>query len=96
MATTQSATKRWRQSLIRRDRHRQTRTQTRSAIRAAREAAESGDLTEYQSTLSTAYSVLDRAVRKGAIVEGKANRLKRRLAALAENPEATTQLPPKN
>ena len=96
MATTQSATKRWRQSLIRRDRHRQTRTQTRSAIRATHEAAESGNLTEYQSTLSTAYSVLDRAVRKGAIVAGKANRLKRRLAALAENPEAATQLPPKN
>ena len=48
MATTQSAIKRWRQSLTRRDRHRQTRTQTRSATRAAREAAESGDLTEYQ------------------------------------------------
>ena len=96
MATTKSAIKRWRQSLAKRDRHRQTRTQTRSAIRATREAAESGDVAEYQSTLSRAYSVLDRAVRKGAIVEGKANRLKRRLAALAENSEATTQLPPKN
>ena len=95
MATTQSAIKRWRQSLVRRDRHRQTRTQTRSAIRATREAAESGDLTEYQSTLSKAYSALDRAVRKGAIVEGKANRLKRRLAALAENSNSATQLPTK-
>ncbi len=95
MATTQSATKRWRQSLVRRERHRQTRTETRSAIRATREAAENGSATEYQETLSKAYSLLDRSVRKGAMVQGKANRLKRRLAALVEDSTGATNLPSK-
>ena len=82
MATKQSAMKRWRQSLKRRGRHRATRTQSRSAVRSAREAAAAGDGEAFNEALSEAYSVLDRAARKGAIPTGRAARTKRRLAAL--------------
>lgn len=74
--------KRWRQSLKRRARNRPVRTESRSAVRAAREAAEAGDADAYREALSNAYSVLDRAARKGAIPTGRADRTKRRLAAL--------------
>ncbi|MCY3882489.1 MAG: 30S ribosomal protein S20 [Dehalococcoidia bacterium] len=82
MATTQSAMKRWRQSLKRRTRHRATRSESRTAVRAAREAAAAGDGEAFNEALSEAYSVLDRAARKGAIPTGRADRTKRRLAAL--------------
>ncbi len=82
MATTRSATKRWRQSLKRRGRHRATRSESRSAVRAAREAADTGDSNGFGAALSEAFSVLDRAARKGAIPTGRADRTKRRLAAL--------------
>ena len=51
-------------------------------MRAAREAAAAGDGDAYREALSHAYSVLDRAARKGAIPTGRADRTKRRLAAL--------------
>ncbi len=74
--------KRWRQSLKRRARNRPNRSESRTAVRAAREAAAAGDGDAYQEALSHAYSVLDRAARKGAIPTGRADRTKRRLAAL--------------
>ncbi len=74
--------KRWRQSLKRRTRNRATRSESRTAVRAAREAAEAGDGEAFGAALSEAYSVLDRAARKGAIPTGRADRTKRRLAAL--------------
>lgn len=74
--------KRWRQSLKRRTRHRATRSESRTAVRAAREAAAAGDGEAFNEALSEAYSVLDRAARKGAIPTGRADRTKRRLAAL--------------
>lgn len=74
--------KRWRQSLKRRTRHRATRSESRTAVRAAREAAAAGDGEAFDEALSEAYSVLDRAARKGAIPTGRADRTKRRLAAL--------------
>ena len=75
--------KRWRQSLKhRRTRNRATRSESRTAVRAAREAATAGDGEAFGEALSEAYSVLDRAARKGAIPTGRADRTKRRLAAL--------------
>ncbi len=74
--------KRWRQSLKRRTRNRATRSESRTAVRAAREAAAAGDGEAFGEALSEAYSVLDRAARKGAIPTGRADRTKRRLAAL--------------
>ena len=82
MANTRSAIKRWRQSVKRRTRNRATRSESRTAVRLAREAAASGDGEAFGAALSEAYSVLDRAARKGAIPTGRADRTKRRLAAL--------------
>ncbi len=82
MANNKSAIKRWHQSLKRRDRNRATRTAARTAVRKLRETAGEGDGTVTAEALSAAYSALDRAAKKGAIHTGKADRTKRRLAAL--------------
>jgi small subunit ribosomal protein S20 len=82
MANTKSAIKRWHQSLKRRDRNRSTRTLARTAVRRVREAAASGDQEAMKTALTAAYSAVDRAAKKGAIHTGKADRQKRRLAAL--------------
>jgi small subunit ribosomal protein S20 len=82
MANTKSAIKRWHQSLKRRDRNRSTRTLARTAVRRVREAAASGDEEAMKTALTAAYSAVDRAAKKGAIHTGKADRQKRRLAAL--------------
>lgn len=82
MANNKSAIKRWRQSLKRRDRNRATRSATRSAVRNLREIAASGDEDAVKAALSQAYSSLDTAAKKGSIHTGKADRTKRRLAAL--------------
>jgi len=83
MANNKSAIKRWHQSLKRRDRNRSTRSAARSAVRTLRETvAEGAGEEQVKESLSAAYSALDRAAKKGAIHTGKADRQKRRLAAL--------------
>ena len=84
MANSKSAIKRWHQSLKRRDRNRSTRTLARNAVRHLREVMATGgaDAEVVKTALSTAYSTLDRAAKKGAVHTGKADRQKRRLAAL--------------
>ena len=82
MANTRSALKRWRQSLRRRARNRAARSESRTAVRAVREAAAAGDADRYGEAFSRASSTLDRAARKGAIPAARADRAKRRLAAL--------------
>lgn len=83
MANNKSAIKRWHQSLRRRDRNRARRSAARSAVRSVREAVTDADSAVTESTLSRAFSALDRAAKRGAIHVGKADRQKRRLAALA-------------
>lgn len=82
MANHKSAIKRWHQSLKRRDRNRARRTLVRSSVRTVREAAAAGDNETAAQSLAAAYSALDTAARRGAIHTGKADRQKRRLAAL--------------
>ncbi len=82
MANNKSAIKRWHQSLKRRDRNRATRTLARTAVRRVREAAATGDDEAAKVALTAAYSAVDRAAKKGAFPTGKADRQKRRLAAL--------------
>ena len=82
MANNKSAIKRWHQSLKRRDRNRATRTFARTAVRTLREIGDAGDEDAKKEALTAAYSALDRAAKKGAIHTGKADRTKRRLAAL--------------
>ncbi len=86
MANNKSAIKRWHQSLKRRDRNRATRTLARTTVRRVRDAAAAGDPEEMKTALSAAYSSLDKAAKKGAIHTGKADRTKRRLAALLAKP----------
>ena len=88
MANHKSAIKRWHQSLRERDRNRARRTLARTSVRRVREAAADGDAEVLKTSLSEAYSRLDRAAKTNAIHTGKANRLKRRLAALAAKSEA--------
>ena len=76
MAHHKSAIKRWHQSLRERDRNRTRRSLARTSIRRVREAVAAGD--------KKAYSALDRAAKQGAIHTGKADRLKRRLAASSQ------------
>ena len=82
MANNKSAIKRWHQSLKRRDRNRAARTIARGSVRHVREASAAGDPEAVKTALSAAYSSLDRAAKKGAIHTGRADRAKRRLAAL--------------
>jgi small subunit ribosomal protein S20 len=88
MANTKSALKRWHQSLRRRDRNRARRTLSRSAVRNVRQSAATGDEAVTAESLSRAYSALDRAAKRGAIPTGKADRQKRRLAALVRKASA--------
>jgi small subunit ribosomal protein S20 len=83
MAHSKSALKRWRQSLKARDRNRARRSFARSSVRKLREAVAAANPAEASTALGAAYSALDRAARHGAIHKGKADRTKRRLAALA-------------
>jgi small subunit ribosomal protein S20 len=82
MANNKSAIKRWHQSLKRRDRNRATRTLARGSVRRLRDAVAEGDTEATKVALSAAFSSLDRAAKKGSIHTGRADRTKRRLAAL--------------
>lgn len=84
MANNKSAIKRWHQSLKRRDRNRSRRSAARTAVRDLRESVAGGDSAATATALSQAYSTLDLAAKRGAIHTGKADRLKRRLAAAAK------------
>jgi small subunit ribosomal protein S20 len=89
MAHHKSAIKRWRQSLRERERNRSRRTRARNAIRKLREAVAAGDGSAIEEALRRAYSAVDRAAKKGAIHDGKADRLKRRMAHLVQKARAS-------
>lgn len=82
MAHHKSAIKRWHQSIRERERNRARRTLARGSVRRLREAVAAGDTETAKTALSEAYSALDRAAKMGAIHTGKADRSKKRLAAL--------------
>lgn len=62
--------------------NRSRRSAARTAARKVRDAAAAGDADAYEAALSRAYSLWDRAAKRGAIHTRKADRYKRRLAAL--------------
>jgi small subunit ribosomal protein S20 len=80
MPHTMSARKRLRQNLARQERNRANRSALKKALRAFEERLRSQPA-EAGQALPDVYSALDRAVRKGAIPKGRANRKKSRLAA---------------
>lgn len=81
MPNTSSAAKRARQSERRRQRNQAIKSATRTAVRKAREALESGDVQLAITRLQAAASALDRAARKGVIHPNQAARRKSRLAS---------------
>lgn len=79
MANTKSALKRIRQSEKRRLHNRHYRNRTRTFIKKAREAIESGNVTEAEEAVRLAQKELDMTAKKGIIHKRNASRRKSRL-----------------
>ncbi len=83
MANTKSALKEIRKSSRRRVRNRLVRGSTRTAVKRATRAAQTGDASTPEA-LSAAFSALDKAATKGVIHKNAAARHKSRLAKKAK------------
>ena len=79
MANTGSAKKRIRQNVKRRARNRVQRTRSRSQVKVARAALQSGESEPATKAVQAAASALDRAVSQGSIHRRNASRRKSRL-----------------
>jgi len=79
LANIKSQIKRNRQNEKRRLRNRMVRGVTRSAIRDARQAFETGNVEETKAAVMEAISKLDKAAEKGVIHKNNASRRKSRL-----------------
>lgn len=79
MANTRSAKKRIRQNARRRGRNRAQRSRSRSHVKLARAALQSGDLAAAEQAVQAAAGQLDRAAAQGAIHRRNASRRKSRL-----------------
>lgn len=75
-----SAKKQHRQSLRRHERNQARQSATRTAVRAAREAIDSGDKDAAAVAVKEASTILDRTATKGVIHRNNAARRKSRLA----------------
>ncbi|HWC30076.1 MAG TPA: 30S ribosomal protein S20 [Dehalococcoidia bacterium] len=78
MAHSKSALKRWRQSLVNRDRNRSVKSQTRTLLNKAVVAIET-DASSAEDAVREAVSALDKAAQKGVIHTNAAARGKSRL-----------------
>jgi len=79
MANTESAQKRMRQSLKRRERNRAHRSRMRTAIKKVRAAVAAGDATLARELLPATLTVVDSMVNKGILHANAAARTKSRL-----------------
>lgn len=75
MANTRSAEKQERQGVKRNTRNRAVKSRLRSTLKKARTSAAAGD-----ANLSTGFSEIDKAAKKGVIKKNTASRYKSRLA----------------
>ena len=82
MANTRSAEKQQRQAEKANARNRAGKTRLRSALKKTRSAIDSGNIES--GTLSTGFSEIDKAAKKGIIKDNTADRYKARLAASAK------------
>jgi small subunit ribosomal protein S20 len=82
MANTRSAEKQQRQAEKANARNRAGKSRLRSALKKARTEVESG--TADASVLSTGFSEIDKAARRGVIKDNTADRYKSRLAAASK------------
>ena len=74
------AKKAGRQSIKRYQRNGSVRTATRTAVNKALTSVEGDDVEAAESTVKSAISILDRAVRKGVMHKNSASRRKSRIA----------------
>ena len=86
MANTRSAEKQQRQAEKANTRNRAGKSRLRSALKKARAAVDSG--TADASVLSTGFSEIDKAARRGVIKDNTADRYKSRLAAASKRAAA--------
>ncbi|HSY51539.1 MAG TPA: 30S ribosomal protein S20 [Thermoanaerobaculia bacterium] len=82
MANTRSAEKQQRQAEKANTRNRAGKSRLRSALKKARAAVDSGSADA--SVLSTSFSEIDKAARRGVIKDNTADRYKSRLAAASK------------
>ncbi len=88
MANTESAKKRVRQSLKRRDRNRAHRSEVRTEIKKLRQAVASGDAAVARELLPATLGIIDRCAKKGAMHRNTAARTKARLTRAVAGAEA--------
>jgi small subunit ribosomal protein S20 len=81
MPNIQSARKRWKQSLIRRERNRATKRAIRTEYKKVLEAVKAGNVEQAEQELRTAAKKYDKAAAKKVIHKNAASRVKARLAA---------------
>ena len=86
MANIASAEKQRRQAEKRKARNRAGKSSLKTALKRARTAITGGDADK--DTLSTTYSAIDKAAKKGLIKENTANRYKSRLAGASKRAAA--------
>lgn len=79
MANTDSAEKRNRQALKRRDRNRQHRSSFRTAVKKLRAAVDAGDQAQATQLLQQTLGIVDATAQKGVIHANAAARTKSRL-----------------
>ena len=82
MANIRSAEKQRRQAEKKKARNRGGKSTLRTALKKARTSVQGGDADK--EVLSTGFSAIDKAARKGLIKENTANRYKSRLAAASK------------
>jgi len=80
MPNIESAKKRMRQSVVRRDRNRGRRSTLRTSLRKLNEAIEAGDMDLVRTTWREAQAMLDRNAQRGVIHRNQAARKKSRLS----------------
>lgn len=89
MANIASAEKQRRQAEKANERNRAGKSRLRTTLKKTRAAVESGTFTA--ETISTGFSEIDLAAKKGIIKDNTADRYKSRLAAAAKRAEAATK-----
>ena len=89
MANTRSAEKQERQAVKRNARNRGGRTRLRSALRKARTGIVGGDADK--DVISTGFSEIDKAAKRGLIKGNTANRYKARLSAASKRVATATK-----
>ncbi len=89
MPIIKSAIKRARQSIKRRSHNLQVKRLVNADIKAVHTAIAAGDNAEIKTSLSAAYSEIDRAVKKGTLHKNTAARRKSQLAGHVAKAEAT-------